>query len=79
VTITRVRNAGRTDSTKPGLPASGTAAHDVHGGLHSLALFGKPGHQPDALLRYSDEPIPQALIDEAAATFRLEVLPSTAL
>ena len=56
-----------------------SAAHDVHGGLHSLALFGKPGHQPDALLRYSDEPIPQALIDEAAATFGLEVLPSTAL
>jgi hypothetical protein len=56
-----------------------SAAHDVHGGLHSLALFGKPGHQPDALLRYSDEPIPQALIDETAATFGLEVLPSTAL
>ena len=38
-----------------------------------------PGHQPDALLRYSDEPNPQALIDEAAATFGLEVLPSNAL
>jgi hypothetical protein len=56
-----------------------SAAHDVHGRLHSLALFGRPGHQPDALLRYSDEPIPQALIDEAAATFGLEILPSTAL
>ena len=44
-----------------------------------MALFGKPGYQPDALLRYSDEPIPQALIDEAEAAFGLEVLPSAAL
>ena len=49
VTTTTVRNAGRTDSTKPASPASGAPPRDdVRGGLHSLALFGKPGYQSDA-------------------------------
>lgn len=53
-----------------------SARHDVRGGLHNLAIFGKPGHQPDALLRYSDEPIPQWLLHEAAVTFGIETLPT---
>lgn len=51
----------------------------MQGGLHSVALFGKPGYQPDALLRYSDGPIPSSLLDEAAEAFGIEVLPSTTL
>ena len=53
-----------------------SARHDVHGDFHSLAVFGKPGYQPDALLRYSDGPIPQRLLDEAAVRFGIEVLPT---
>lgn len=56
-----------------------SAAHDVRGGLHSLALFGKPGHQPDAVLCYGDEPIPQPLIDDASEAFGIEVVPSAVL
>ncbi len=53
-----------------------SAAHDVRGGFHSLALFAKAGFQPDALLRYTDDPIPQSLIDDAGETFGIEVLPT---
>lgn len=53
--------------------------HDVRGDLHSLALFGKPGYQPDALLRHGDDPISQALIDDAADAFGIEVLPTPGL
>ena len=53
-----------------------SSAHDVRGGLHSLALFGKPGFQPEQLLRSGDGPIPRSLIDHAAADFGIEVLPA---
>jgi hypothetical protein len=53
-----------------------SAAHDVVGAFHSLALFGKSGHRPDSLLRYEDEPISQDLIDEGYDTFAIHVLPS---
>lgn len=56
-----------------------SAAHDVRGELHSLALFGKAGYEPDTLLLYSDDPVPQALIDDAAMAFGLEVLPEDVL
>lgn len=56
-----------------------SARHDVHGDFHSLAVFGKPGYQPDALLRYSDGPIPQRLLDEATVRFGIEVLPTGTL
>ena len=54
-----------------------SAAHDVTGAFHSLALFGKRGHSPDALLSYGDEPIPEDLIDEAAVTFGIQVMVAT--
>lgn len=53
-----------------------SAAHDVQGDFHSLALFGKPGYEPEALLRYGDEPIPRGLIEDAARAFGIETLPS---
>lgn len=55
------------------------ASHDVRGGLHSLAVFGKPGWQPQAVLCYDDGAIPQSLMDEAMRLFGIAVVASTAL
>lgn len=53
-----------------------SAAHDTQGVHHSLALFGKPGNQPDQFLSYGDEPISDDLCDAAYEYFGMEVLPS---
>ncbi len=75
----------RDPATTPSLPVTirvdPLMTSDRHGRKTrgpSEALL-RPGHRPDTLLGYSDEPIPQSLIDEVAATFGLEVLPSTAV
>lgn len=53
-----------------------SAAHDVSGDFHSLALFGKSGHHPESLLLYDDDAIAPELIDDAYDTFGVHVLPS---
>lgn len=53
-----------------------TARHDPRGGLHSVALFAKPGLHPDAFVGAWSEPIGDDLLDDAAARFGLEVIPA---
>ena len=55
------------------------AAHDVQGHLHSLALFGKQGYQPNAFISYGSDSIGVDLCDEAYDKFDIEVLPTTAI
>jgi hypothetical protein len=55
------------------------ARHDPAGQLHSVALFGKPGHQPAALVPYGDEVVSAELGDDAFTRFGILVLPSTSI
>lgn len=52
------------------------AAHDVIGDYHSLALFGKAGHQPTLLLSHGDDAVPNGLIDEVSERFGIQVFNS---
>lgn len=52
------------------------ARHDPKGQYKCLAVLGKPGEHPDAFVQVNDDPIPEDLIEDAAYTFGIEVLPA---
>jgi hypothetical protein len=56
------------------------ARHDPAAGLHSIALFGKPGlDTAGVLVPAGSTEIPDAVIDAAAEQFRIEVVPDSAI
>ena len=51
--------------------------HSVDGDLHALAIFGKPGLDPDAFLTVTSSPIPDDVVEAAEDRFGITVLPAT--
>jgi hypothetical protein len=79
-TTTRDRSDGLTGFTRRASPASGTQPPTTREASSTASsLFGKPGYQPNAVLRYAGEPIQPLLIEEASRTFGIEVATSAAL
>ena len=55
------------------------AKHDPRSDLHSIALFGKPGLQPSAVVSLGSTPMSDELVAEAERLFGVQVFPASAL
>ena len=55
------------------------ASHDTQGGFINVALFGKPGYDPNAFVLYSDERIGADLCDAAFEHFGINAIPAAPL